>query len=112
MDPQRKEGIYVGCESPSIIKYLDPPTGNLLRGRFADCFFNEENFPCLVGQPMWEEAMRSELKSLKSRKVFSPVETTPKRVNPVGCKWVFVRKRDQFGNVSRYKARLVAQGFT
>ena len=62
--------------------------------------------------PMWEEAMRSELESLKSRKVFSPVETTPKRVNPVGCKWVFVGKRDQFGNVSRYKARLVTQGFT
>jgi hypothetical protein len=50
MGPQRKEGIYVGCESPSIIKYLDPPTGNLLQARFADCFFDEENFPCLVGQ--------------------------------------------------------------
>ena len=62
--------------------------------------------------PMWEEAMRSELETLKSRKVFSLVETTPKGVNPVGCKWVFVRKRDQFGNVSRYKAWLVAQGFT
>jgi hypothetical protein len=47
--------------------------------------------------PMWKEAMRSELESLKSRKVFVPVETTPKGVNPVGCKWVFVRKRDQFG---------------
>jgi hypothetical protein len=50
--------------------------------------------------PMQEEAMRSELESLKSRKVFSPVEITPKRVNPVDCKWVFVRKRYQFGNVS------------
>jgi len=50
MGPQRKEGIYVGCESPSIIKNLDPPTGNLLRERFVYCFFNEENFPCLVGQ--------------------------------------------------------------
>ena len=50
MGPQRKEGIYVGCESPSIIKYLDPSTGNILRGRFDDFFFDEENFPCLVGQ--------------------------------------------------------------
>ena len=56
--------------------------------------------------------MRSELGSLKLRKVFSPVETTPKKVNPMGCKWVCVRKQYQFGNVSRYKARLVAQGFT
>ena len=50
MGLQKKEMIYVGCESPSIIKYLDPSAGNLLRGRFVDCFFDEENFPCLVGQ--------------------------------------------------------------
>ena len=62
--------------------------------------------------PMWEEAMRFELKSLISKKVFSPVEITLKGVNPVGSKWVFVRKRNKFGNFSWYKAWLVAQGFT
>ena len=56
--------------------------------------------------------MRSELESLISRKVFRPIETMPKGVNLVGCKWVFVRKWNKFGNVSWYKARLVAQGFT
>ena len=55
--------------------------------------------------------MRSKIKSLTSMKVLSPIETTPKRVNPVGCIWVFVRKRDKFKNISRYKAQLVAQGF-
>ena len=50
MGHQRKEGIYVGCESSSIIKYLDHPIGNLLRGRFADRFFDEESLPRLVGQ--------------------------------------------------------------
>lgn len=34
---------------------------------------------------IWEEAMKSKLKSLKSRKVFSPLESTPKSVNPMGC---------------------------
>ena len=33
-------------------------------------------------------------------------------VTPVGFKWVFVRKRDANNEVVRYKARLVAQGFT
>ena len=34
---------------------------------------------------MWEEAMRSKLKSLRSKKVFSPVKTTSKGIKPVGC---------------------------
>ena len=62
--------------------------------------------------PMWEEAMRSKLESLISREVFSPVETMPKKINPVCCKWMFVRKLDKFRNVSQYKAWLVAQDFT
>ena len=49
MGPQRRLGIYVGFVSPSIIQYLEPSTGNLLRARFADCVFDELNFPSLEG---------------------------------------------------------------
>ena len=31
---------------------------------------------------------------------------------PVGYKWVFVRKRNEKYEIMRYKARLVAQGFS
>jgi hypothetical protein len=37
---------------------------------------------------------------------------TPLRTFPVGFKWVFVQKRNENNEVVRYKARLVAQGFT
>jgi hypothetical protein len=50
--------------------------------------------------------------SLSKRQVFGPVARTPPNVTPVGFKWVFVRKRDTNNMVVRYKARLVAQGFT
>ena len=33
-------------------------------------------------------------------------------MKPVGYKWVFVRKRHESGEIARYKARLVAQGFS
>ncbi|KAK2375011.1 hypothetical protein QL285_075932 [Trifolium repens] len=52
MGPQRKLGIYIGYESPSIIKYLEPTTGDLFTARFADCHFDESNFPTLGGDNM------------------------------------------------------------
>ena len=50
--------------------------------------------------------------SLKKREVFSSVIPTPRNIFPVGSKWVFIRKRNENNEVVRYKARLVAQGFT
>ena len=50
MGPQRSLGIYVGFESPSIIKYLEPSTGDLHMARFADSIFNEDHFPALGGE--------------------------------------------------------------
>ena len=60
----------------------------------------------------WKEAIDLELSSLKKREVFTAVMPTPRRVHPVGFKWVFTRKRNENNEVVRYKARLVAQGFT
>jgi hypothetical protein len=47
----RQEGIYIGFYSTSIIRYLDPQTGNLLRARFANCRFIETTFPALRYKP-------------------------------------------------------------
>ena len=38
--------------------------------------------------------------------------TLPKGANIVGCRWVYTLKKDAMGNIVRYKARLVAQGFS
>ena len=47
MGPQRKLGIYVGFDSPSIIRYLEPLTGDVFIARFTDFYFNESVFPSL-----------------------------------------------------------------
>ena len=52
------------------------------------------------------------MRSLAKRGVFTAAIPTPPNVFPVGAKWVFVRKRNENNEVVRYKARLVAQGFT
>ncbi|KAK1434445.1 hypothetical protein QVD17_00187 [Tagetes erecta] len=60
----------------------------------------------------WKDAMQAELNSLNKRTVFGPIVITPKIVKPVGYKWVFVRKRNEKNEVTRYISRLVAQGFS
>ena len=50
MGPLRKSGIYVGYETVSIIRYLDPMTGDCHSARVADCIFDEDLFPTLGGE--------------------------------------------------------------
>nr|CAN83828.1 hypothetical protein VITISV_033034 [Vitis vinifera] len=50
MGPQRRLGIYVDFNSPSIIRYLEPLTGDVFTARFADCHFNENVFSLLGGE--------------------------------------------------------------
>ncbi|XP_074356411.1 uncharacterized protein LOC141696124 [Apium graveolens] len=49
MGPQRRIGIYVGFDSPSIIRYLEPLTCDVFTARYADCHFDESMFPKLGG---------------------------------------------------------------
>ena len=60
MGPQRRLGIYVGFDSPSIIRYLEPLTGDLFTARFADCQFDEPIFLSL-GQEKISPKEKSEL---------------------------------------------------
>ncbi|KAK4389770.1 Copia protein [Sesamum angolense] len=59
----------------------------------------------------WLEAMKSEMDSMSSNKVWTLVDR-PKGVRPVGCKWVYKRKIGADGEVTTFKARLVAKGYT
>jgi len=55
--------------------------------------------------------MQEELQLLSDQNVWTVVPT-PLNHNIVGCRWVFKIKRNSSGQISRYKARLVAQGFS
>ena len=59
----------------------------------------------------WVEAMNEELSSLIGNGVWEVVPKPP-NTNIVICKWVYKLKRSADGNIARYKARLVARGFT
>jgi len=59
----------------------------------------------------WIDAMEDDIKSMRDNDVWDLVEL-PEGVKPIGYKWIFKTKRDFMGNIERYKARLVATGFT
>jgi hypothetical protein len=44
---QRRLGIYIGFDSPSIIRYLEPLTSDIFKARFKNCHFDENIFPSL-----------------------------------------------------------------
>ena len=78
---------------------------------------SEESEPKTVKQALssshaddWSNAMSNEVNSLKKNNVWTLVELPAGR-KAIGSKWIFKQKRDADGNVERYKARLVAQGY-
>ncbi|GBM48697.1 Retrovirus-related Pol polyprotein from transposon TNT 1-94 [Araneus ventricosus] len=55
--------------------------------------------------------MKDEIDTMHSRGVWKLVDQ-PSNAKPVGCRWVYTVKRDENGKIVRFKARLVAQGYT
>jgi hypothetical protein len=61
--------------------------------------------------PLWQQVMDREMKTLEDAGTWETVPRPTGR-NIVGSKWVFRVKHKADGSIDKYKARLVARGFT
>jgi hypothetical protein len=61
--------------------------------------------------PKWREAMIEELNALERNKTWELVHL-PAGKRVVGCKWIYTVKQNPEGKIKRYKARLVARGYS
>jgi hypothetical protein len=59
----------------------------------------------------WKEVVRSEIDSLPSNRTWELSEL-PFGCKPVGCKWMFKKKLKPNGTIDKYKAWLIAKGYT
>jgi hypothetical protein len=59
----------------------------------------------------WKEAVRSEMDSILSNGTWELSEL-PFGCKLIGCKWVFKKKFRPDGTIEKYKAQLVAKGYT
>eukprot|EP00253_Pinus_taeda_P011045 PITA_11045 len=60
---------------------------------------------------LWKEAMIDEMVSLHKNDAWALVELLTRRT-PIGSKWVFKKKTNAEGMVEKYKAWLVAKGYS
>ena len=86
--------------------------------KITECFFagpidesEPSSYEDAKGNPDWEVAMKEEISALHKNETWDLVPK-PEGVKPVSCKWVYKVKRKSNGSVDRYKARLVARGFS
>ena len=61
--------------------------------------------------PKWRDALIEELEALNKNKKWV-LTTLPTEKKAVSCKWIYTVKQNPKGKVERYKARLVARGFS
>jgi hypothetical protein len=64
-----------------------------------------------LADPLWKAAIKEELTKLQVLGTWTYTKL-PMGRKTVGCKWVFTVKYTPTGLIDRYKARLVAQGFS
>ena len=60
---------------------------------------------------LWKETVQSEMDCIMSNETWEIVDR-PYGCKPIGCKWVFKKKLRPDGTIKRYKAKLVAKGYT
>eukprot|EP00253_Pinus_taeda_P032371 PITA_32371 len=63
------------------------------------------------GTPEWEQAMEAEFQSLQKNHTWT-LSDLPARKKPISCKWVYKVKYKADEALDKYKARLVARGFS
>ena len=65
----------------------------------------------VVLDPRWRDAMVAEIAVLEANHTWS-LTPLPSHKKSIGCKWVYKIKYRFDGSIERYKAHLVAKGFT
>ena len=74
-------------------------------------FIKHRTYKTTIKDPLWIHAIEKELDAVKANNTWDLVPL-PAGKRPIGCKWVYKVKLKADGSLERYKAPLVAKGYT
>ncbi|GAA5971756.1 hypothetical protein JCM3765_005605 [Sporobolomyces pararoseus] len=125
--PDAKPPLSPIPESPDPLDFLSDPFEALIAAADEHLESSNDQFSLPTSDPRnhkeamldtdnasWRAGEEEEFESLKEKyKVFNIVKKSqvPPGAKILGCRFVYRRKKDQFGKVKSHKVRLVAQGF-
>ena len=64
-----------------------------------------------ITDPRWIEAMQAKIQTLESNKTWE-ITDLPLGKKPIGCRWVYKVKYKSASEVERFKANLIAKGYS
>jgi hypothetical protein len=108
------QGVALDFSEAQFAKVLNARKGtNIDWSLAAEPTRFEQTLPDVCSESeQWKEAMDDEITSMVKFGVFTRLpKSAAGRRQILGCRWVYKRKTNRFGEVYRYRARLVAQGF-
>ena len=96
----------------NIVKKLVPSDVTIRHDPCQRAFHAEpRSYRQALADDHWRPAMESEFSAVQQNKTWTLVPRPPGK-NIIGCKWIFKVKHKADGSLDKFKARLVARGFT
>ncbi|RVW93337.1 Retrovirus-related Pol polyprotein from transposon RE1 [Vitis vinifera] len=115
-------GQYIDSNSSLPEENIDHPIGNYVTYeglspsyRAFATSLDDTQVPNTIQEALkiseWKKEVQDEIDALEKNGTWT-ITDLPVGKRPVGCKWIFTIKYKADGSVERFKARLVARGFT
>ncbi|CAL1357087.1 unnamed protein product [Linum trigynum] len=101
--PRRSLRSTKGVPSPHFDDYM---------ALGVDTLVTPTRYKDAQGDPRWEEAMGSEFDALHANHTWDVVDRPTPDTPTVGSRWVYTIKMNPDGTIERFRARVVALGYT